>query len=75
MDSLIDSTQTTYIKGRLIMDNVMCTHEILHQIRLSKTKGALFKIDFEKTFDRVNWDFLIKTLVGRGFGPKWINWI
>jgi Reverse transcriptase (RNA-dependent DNA polymerase) len=65
MDYLIDSTQTAYIKGRLIMDNVVCAHEVLHQVMISKTKG----------FDRVNWDFLIETLTGRGFGSKWISWI
>jgi Reverse transcriptase (RNA-dependent DNA polymerase) len=75
MDSLIDSTQTAYIKDRLIMDNVVCAHEVLHQVKLFKTKGVLFKIDFEKTFDHVNWDFLLETLVGRGFGPKWMIWI
>jgi Reverse transcriptase (RNA-dependent DNA polymerase) len=54
MNSLIDHTQTAYIKGRLIMDNVVCAHEVLHQVYVSKTKEVLFKIDFEKNFDRVN---------------------
>jgi hypothetical protein len=30
------------------MDNVICAHEILHQVKISKTKGVLFKINFEK---------------------------
>jgi hypothetical protein len=54
MDSLIDQLQTIYIKGRLITDNVVCAHEILHQVHISKIKGVLFKINFEKAFDRVN---------------------
>jgi Reverse transcriptase (RNA-dependent DNA polymerase) len=54
MDFLIDQTQTAYIKGRLITNNVVCDHEVLHQVHISKTQGVLFKIDFEKTFDRVN---------------------
>jgi hypothetical protein len=49
MDSLIDSSQAAYIKSRLIMNNVVCAHEVLHQVKLSK-----IKIDFEKVFDRVN---------------------
>jgi hypothetical protein len=32
MDDLISPTQTAYIKGRYIMDNVVCTHETLHTI-------------------------------------------
>lgn len=73
MDSLIDYTQTTYIKGRCIMDSVVCLHEILHSVRENKVKGALFKINFEKAFDKVNWDFLLEILEGRNFGGKWIK--
>ena len=38
MDSIIDSSQTAYIKGRFILDNVVCAHEILHQIKSTKQK-------------------------------------
>jgi Reverse transcriptase (RNA-dependent DNA polymerase) len=54
MDALIDQSQTTYIKGRMIMDNVVCAHEVLHQIHVSRTKGVFFKINFEKVFDKIN---------------------
>jgi Reverse transcriptase (RNA-dependent DNA polymerase) len=37
MDSLIDQIQTAYIKERLIMDDVVCTYEVLHQVHISKT--------------------------------------
>jgi hypothetical protein len=75
MDELIDYSQTAYIKYHYIMDNMVCAHEILHQVKISKIKGVLFKIskikgvlfkiDFEKTFDRIHWDFLLETLKGR----------
>ena len=32
MDTLIDSSQTSYIKDQLILENVVCVHEI-HYIR------------------------------------------
>jgi Reverse transcriptase (RNA-dependent DNA polymerase) len=57
MENLISSTQTVYIKGRYIMDNVMCAHEALHIIK--KILVVLFKLDFEKAFNRVQWDFFI----------------
>jgi Reverse transcriptase (RNA-dependent DNA polymerase) len=75
MDSLIAHTQTSYIKGRYILDNVVCAHEALHTIREKKIQCFLFKIDFEKAFDKVNWDFLLEILEGRQFGTKWISWI
>lgn len=36
MDTLIDSSQTVYIKDRLILDNVACAHETLHEIKIKK---------------------------------------
>jgi Reverse transcriptase (RNA-dependent DNA polymerase) len=59
MNDLISPAQTTYIKGRYIMDNVIYTHEALHFIHKKKIRSVLFKLDFEKTFDRVNWNFLL----------------
>lgn len=40
-----------------------------------KCKGVVLKLDFEKTFDTVNWDFLFQTLKLMNFGSKWIKWI
>jgi hypothetical protein len=38
----------------------------------NKIQSFLFKIDFEKTFDKVNKDFLIEILEGRDFGVMWV---
>jgi hypothetical protein len=32
-------------------------------------------LDYEKAYDRVNWEFLMEILAKRGFGEKWLNWI
>jgi hypothetical protein len=36
---------------------------------------VIIKLDYEKTYDRVNLDFLLETLMSRGFGDKWVGWI
>jgi mannosylglycoprotein endo-beta-mannosidase len=37
--------------------------------------GVIFKIDFEKAYDKVNWNFLQQTLRMKGFSLKWCNWV
>ncbi|XP_021288374.1 uncharacterized protein LOC110419604 [Herrania umbratica] len=37
--------------------------------------GLLFKVDFEKAFENVSWDFLDLVMRMMGFGVKWRSWI
>ncbi|GKB24140.1 hypothetical protein Tco_0863541 [Tanacetum coccineum] len=41
----------------------------------SKLKLLLFKVDFEKAFDSVSWDFFINVMKQMGFGHRWCEWI
>ncbi|XP_022041786.1 uncharacterized mitochondrial protein AtMg01250-like [Helianthus annuus] len=38
-------------------------------------KAFLLKIDFEKAYDNVNWNFLISIMEQMGFPSTWCNWI
>jgi hypothetical protein len=40
-----------------------------------KSDGILFKIDFEKAFDKVKWPFLLKVLEMKGFPSVFNDWI
>jgi hypothetical protein len=48
---------------------------MMHEIYRKKMSGVIFKIDFEKTYDKVNWDFLQQCLRMKGFSYKWCQWI
>ena len=40
-----------------------------------KDKGILCKLNMEKAYDCINWNFLLRVLQKMGFGWRWVNWI
>ena len=49
--------------------------EILHETKRNKEVGVVLKLDFEKAYDKVNWNFLFDCLHLWGFCDTWVNWI
>jgi len=56
--TVVSPTQTAFMPGRNIMEGVVILHETIHQLHTKKRDGVIFKIDFEKTYDKVKWSFL-----------------
>uniref|UniRef100_A0A0A8YT32 Reverse transcriptase domain-containing protein n=1 Tax=Arundo donax TaxID=35708 RepID=A0A0A8YT32_ARUDO len=75
MKKLTNKCQNAFIKGRNIMDGVLSLHEILHDTKQRKQTGIILKLDFEKVYDKVNWDFLFQCIDLRGFSPLWKQWL
>jgi hypothetical protein len=75
IDRLIASNQTSFIKGRYILESVVTAHEVLHSVHRSKQPGLVVKFEYKKAYDKVSWKFLIDVLQKRGFESKWIGWI
>jgi hypothetical protein len=53
----------------------MALHEILRETKKSHEGGNILKLDFEKAYDKVCWEFLFESLKIRGFSNKWMDWI
>jgi hypothetical protein len=59
---LLAHNQTTFVRGRYILESVVSAHEILHDSRRGQ-KGLVLKVDYGKAYDRVNCHFLEDMLV------------
>ena len=69
------ANQSAFIKDIYILESVVVAHEIVHSIHSSHVPGVVLKLDYEKAYDRVSWDFLFEVLKTRNFSPVWTNWM
>uniref|UniRef100_J3N0S4 CCHC-type domain-containing protein n=1 Tax=Oryza brachyantha TaxID=4533 RepID=J3N0S4_ORYBR len=72
---IISHTQTAFIPERFILEGGIVLHEVLHELKTKNLSGVIFKIDFEKAYDKVSWEFLFEVLKRKGFSDNWIGWI
>lgn len=75
MDSVISSPKSSFIPGKIIIDNIIITQELLHTMKYNlkgmKWKMAV-KLDMSKAYNRVEWPYLEATLWDLGFQEQWI---
>ena len=69
--AVVQPTQTAFMPDRNILEGVVVLHETLHEIHTKKLDGVVFKVDFEKAYDKVKWPFLQQALRMKGFDEAW----
>ena len=70
LKKVISKSQSAFIKRRQILDPIFIANECLDSRLRSKEPGILCKMDVEKAYNHVNWDFLLYMLKRCGFGEK-----
>ena len=72
---VVSSAQNAFVEGRQILDAALIANEAIDSLLKRNESGVLCKLDLEKAYDHINWNFLLFVLQSIGFGEKWIGWI
>ncbi|WVZ49731.1 LOW QUALITY PROTEIN: hypothetical protein U9M48_001062, partial [Paspalum notatum var. saurae] len=67
--------QTGFISGRSISENFVLATELVQCCHKRKAAALVFKLDFAKAFDSVDWGSLLRILEVCGFSTVWCGWI
>ncbi|XP_039071287.1 uncharacterized protein LOC120218420 [Hibiscus syriacus] len=76
LPDIISLNQTSFVRGRTIIDNTLLAQELVkgYGRKIISPRCAL-KVDLQKAFDCLHWDFISATLIAIGLPNIFINWI
>ncbi|XP_020595507.1 uncharacterized protein LOC110035594 [Phalaenopsis equestris] len=73
LQQLISNNQVAFVKGRQISDNILLAQELLLDLdRKCRGSNLILKLDIQKAYDTINWNFILDTLIARGFSEPFI---
>lgn len=44
-------------------------------MRVKRKSGIILKLDFEKAYNKINWNFMMEVLKKKNFLSKWRRWM
>ncbi|KAL0298214.1 UNVERIFIED_CONTAM: hypothetical protein Scaly_3070300 [Sesamum calycinum] len=76
LEKLIDNCQNAFVPGRSISDNVLLAQELLSGYNQKKLPPrCTIKVDLQKAYDMVDWDYLLAVLRLFRFPNRFIAWV
>jgi hypothetical protein len=71
INKVILEIQSAFIKGRQILHGIVIANEVVDNAKKFNKELIFFKVNFEKTYDSVEWEYLDSVMAKMGFSTKW----
>jgi len=75
VSNVVSTNQSAFIRGRQILDDILIANGIVDDAKKSNKDLLLFKVDFEKAYDSVDWGYLDEVMYKMNFPVLWRSWI
>ena len=75
MQHVIDPTQTAFVPGRWIGDNVLSHLEEVEYLQQTGQSGCMVFLDFSKAYDRLDRQWVSRCMASMGFGQRACKWV
>jgi hypothetical protein len=72
---VVSETRTTFVKNRQILDGLLIANEPVDEAKKLNKELLLFRVDFEKTYESVDWKYLDVVMSRMEFPTLWRKWI
>ncbi|GJY54168.1 hypothetical protein Tco_0445832 [Tanacetum coccineum] len=57
LGDIVNEVQSAFISDRQILDGPFILNEVIQWCKSKKKQSLIFKVDFEKAYDSVRWDY------------------
>ena len=75
LSDIIHFNQNAFVKGRTIFNAIRTINDAIDYTKYEGLPSFLVAIDFQKAFDTLNFNYLIRTLHKFNFGSPFIQWV
>lgn len=72
---VVGEVQSAFTGGKNIQDGILIANEVVDSWKKERKQGLIIKLDFQKAFGNLNWNYTLEMMMIMGFPNKWILWI
>ncbi|XP_050233401.1 uncharacterized protein LOC126681886 [Mercurialis annua] len=73
LNKIINSFQSDFVAGRNIADNILLAHEVVRNYHKGKGNNCALKVDIQKDYDSLEWDFIEEVMNDFSFLARFIK--